>query len=84
MTSSAGSYESCDCKITVSDSVKTEITIDSIVFEQFGDEIKKVLLDTLQECKVSKVLVECYDKGALDYNVKSRLITALKRGGYIE
>jgi citrate lyase subunit gamma (acyl carrier protein) len=84
MTSSAGTYESCDCKITVSSNEKTEIKIDSIVFEQFGDEINKVLTDTLKEYNVSNILVECYDKGALDYTVKSRLITALKRGGYIE
>lgn len=84
MASSAGTYESCDCKITVSNNMKTEIKIDSIVFEQFGDEIRKVLTDTLLEYKVSNILVECYDKGALDYTVKSRLITALKRGGYIE
>ena len=84
MESSAGSYESCDCKITVSKNVKTEIIIDSIVLEQFGDEIRRVLTETLNEYKISNILVECFDKGALDYTVKSRLITALKRGGYIE
>lgn len=82
--SSAGTYESSDCKITVSNNPQTEILIDSIVFEQFGDEIKKVINNTLTELNIQNIKVECYDKGALDYTVKSRLITALKRGGYIE
>ncbi len=82
--SSAGTYESCDCKITVTDNNKLEITIESIVLEQFGDEIRNVLTKTLNEYKIDKVKVECFDKGALDYTIKSRLITALKRGDYIE
>ena len=80
----AGSYESSDCIINVSNAKETTIKIDSIVFDQFGEEIHNVLIDTLQKHGVTNVLVECKDKGALDYTIISRLETALLRGGYYE
>jgi citrate lyase subunit gamma (acyl carrier protein) len=79
MKYSAGSFESSDCLITVSKSDKTIIDIESIVFEQFGDQIKEVLLNTLEEYSMRNIHVVCVDKGALDYTIKARLITALKR-----
>lgn len=79
MKFSAGSFESSDCMITVSKSEQNEIVIESIVFDQFGDQIKDVILTTLNTLGVTNVRVECVDKGALDYTVKSRLMTALKR-----
>ncbi len=84
MKSSAGTYESSDCLITTTKNDTLEIIIESIVFEQFGDQIKKVILNTLEEHNILTIKVECFDKGALDYTIKSRLETALKRGGYIE
>lgn len=80
----AGSFESSDCIITISKDSKTTIHIESIVFDQFGDQIKEVIKNTLHQHKIEHVKVECKDKGALDYTIKSRLETALKRGGYIE
>lgn len=79
MKFSAGSFESSDCLITVSSCDELLINIESIVFEQFGEQIKDVISTTLQEYNVSKLKVECVDKGALDYTIKARLITALKR-----
>ncbi len=84
MNATAGTYESSDCIITIKPNENTEITIESIVFSQFGNQIKDVILHTLQEHNITKIKVECFDKGALDYTIKSRLETALKRGGYIE
>jgi len=84
MKYSAGSYESSDCVITVSKAQELKVNIESIVFDQFGDQIKNVILDTLLNHNVSNVLVDCKDKGALDYTIKSRLETALKRGGFYE
>ena len=81
MKTSAGSLESSDCLITISDSDKLDIIIESVVFDQFGEQIKQVLLNTLEEHNVSKMHVVCLDKGALDYTIKSRLETALKRRG---
>ena len=81
MKYSAGSYESSDCIMTVSKSDTLEVSIESIVFEQFGDQIKEVILTTLQEENIHAIKVECFDKGAHDYTVKARLLTALKRMG---
>ena len=81
MKTSAGSLESSDCLITISDSDKIEIVIESIVFAQFGEQIREVLLNTLKEHNITKMHVQCLDKGALDYTIKSRLETAIKRRG---
>lgn len=84
MRHTAGTYESSDCIITVTPSEERIIHIDSVVFEQFGDAIYDVIERTLNTYHIPHVTVECKDKGALDYTIKSRLETALKRGGYIE
>jgi len=84
MNVTAGTYESSDCLIRLSPSTTRKVIVESIVFDQFGEAIQRVLNDTLDQYGVSAVQVECFDKGALDYTVRARLITALKRGGYIE
>jgi citrate lyase subunit gamma (acyl carrier protein) len=81
MKTSAGTYESSDCLIEVSNSETIDIRIESIVFDQFGDQIRQVILNTLQEENISAIKVECFDKGALDYTIRARLLTALKRRG---
>ena len=78
MKHTAGTFESSDCLIHVSPHASTKITIESVVMEQFGEAIHRVLSATLAEFGVTNVLVECCDKGALDYTIKSRLETALK------
>ncbi|HNZ77616.1 MAG TPA: citrate lyase acyl carrier protein [Bacilli bacterium] len=75
----AGTVESNDCLITVEESDELEIIIESIVMEFFGEQIKKVIVDTLSELKIKTIKVTCNDKGALDYTIKSRLVTAIKR-----
>jgi len=81
MKTSAGSLESSDCLITITDSDELVVVIESVVFDQFGKQIKKVILDTLKEHNISKMHVICLDKGALDYTIPSRLETALNRRG---
>ncbi|QMS84325.1 citrate lyase acyl carrier protein [Candidatus Xianfuyuplasma coldseepsis] len=84
MIHTAGTTESSDCRIHVSPSEGIQIQIESIVFDQFGDQIYAVISTVLQEHNITDMKVECFDKGALDYTIRSRVITALKRGGYIE
>ena len=48
----AGTVESNDCLITVEESDELEIIIESIVMEFFGEQIKKVIVDTLVELKI--------------------------------
>lgn len=81
MKYSAGSLESSDCLVTISDSDTLDITIESVVFEQFGDDILDVITNTLKEHNIKKINVLCQDKGALDYTIKSRLETAIYRRG---
>lgn len=75
----AGSLESNDALITVTESDKIEISVKSIVYDFFHEQIEKVIIDTLEELGVNKVSVLCEDKGALDYTIRARLITALIR-----
>ena len=39
------------------------------------------IIETLKELKIEKIKVEAVDKGALDYTIKARLITAIERMG---
>ena len=77
----AGSVESNDILITVSESESLDINITSIVSAFFYDQIYQVITSTLQELNISKIKVEAVDKGALDYTIKARLITAIERMG---
>ncbi len=75
----AGSVESNDCLITVQPADELIIEITSIVDAFFHDQIEKVIIDTLKEQNINNIKVTCNDKGALDYTIKARLVTALTR-----
>ena len=75
----AGSLESNDALITVTPSDKMEIEIDSIVYDFFHEQIEEVIVSTLSELKKQNLRVDCRDKGALDYTIRARLITAIQR-----
>ncbi len=77
----AGSVESNDVLITVSENDALEINITSIVSAFFYDQIYQVILETLKELKIEKIKVDVVDKGALNYTIKARLITAIERMG---
>lgn len=74
-----GNVESNDCLITVKESSGITIHLESIVKEYFGKQIIKVIEDTLKELNITDVEVTCIDKGALDYTIRARLITAIER-----
>ena len=76
-----GSLESNDCIITVKESsvIENEIKINSIVSDFFFDQIYSVIDATLNEKSIKNVLVECNDKGALDFTIKARLLCAINR-----
>lgn len=81
MKAQAGTMESNDCLITVNASDHREIIIESIVYKQFGKQIKEVITKTLDELNIDHIYVHCQDKGALDYTIRARVITAIKRLG---
>ncbi len=76
----AGTIQSNDCLVRV---VPREegilIHLDSTVKETFGDEILEVLRETLQELQVTRGEVFVEDKGALNYTLRARVKTAVKR-----
>jgi len=78
---SAGTYESNDCIVTIKKADTLSIEIESVVFEQFGNQIKAVALKTLDDLNVKNVSVFIKDKGALDYTIMARIKTACKRLG---
>lgn len=75
----AGSKESNDCLVTVEESNSTQVLIDSVVGAFFYDQIEAAVFETLEEMEIDNVKVTVEDKGALDYTIKSRLISAIKR-----
>ncbi|ARC83722.1 citrate lyase acyl carrier protein [Clostridium argentinense CDC 2741] len=77
----AGTLESNDIYIMVmpNDEGGIELELESIVIKQFGDEIRKTILDTLNDLGVEKAIVKAQDKGALDYTIKARVETVVKR-----
>jgi len=77
----AGTLESNDIYIMVmpKDEGGIKLELESIVIKQFGDEIRKTILDTLNDLGVEKAIVKAQDKGALDYTIKARVETAVKR-----
>lgn len=78
-TASCGTMESNDCLITVKKQDHIAIKIESIVLAQFGEAIEAVIRNTLLELKVKGMFVHVQDKGALDYAIRARLITAIRR-----
>ena len=79
MIGTAGSYESNDCFVTVKPADKRKIVINSIVGAFFYDQIMDTVKQTLDELEAINVEVIVEDKGALDYTIKSRVISAVKR-----
>ena len=57
----AGSVESNDVLITVSESDTLEINITSIVSAFFYDQIYQVIVTTLKELNIDKIKVEAVD-----------------------
>lgn len=77
----AGTMESSDIYIIVQPNEGGGIIIDleSIVMKQFGKQIKKVILKTLNKLNIENIHVIARDRGALDYTIRARVETAIKR-----
>jgi citrate lyase subunit gamma (acyl carrier protein) len=77
----AGTFESSDITVSIQPNSENEVSIrlKSSVEKQFGDQIKKVILDTLKELDVKSASVGVNDKGALDCVIKARVETAVMR-----
>lgn len=79
-TALAGTLESSDVQMTLSSSESgIIIQLESQVIEQFGKQIKQVILDVLNEYGIESATVKVVDKGALDCVIKARLRAAIHR-----
>lgn len=77
----AGSVESNDILVMISKGEgNIEIELESVVEQQYGEEIKKLIHDTLIEEGVDNAKVIAKDKGALDFTIKARVKTCISRG----
>ena len=56
-----------------------EIDLESSVARQFGEQIKKIISSTLNECGITDVRVKAVDKGALDCTIRARVTAAAVR-----
>lgn len=76
----AGTLESSDAQVTVEPGEgEIEFSLESSVMNQYGNQIKKVVLDTLKQLGVSSVKITVVDKGALDCTLKARVEGAIYR-----
>ena len=77
----AGTMESGDIfiQISPSDNEGVQINLDRSVEYQFGEQIRKVISDTLKELGIEQAMVKAVDKGALDCTIKARVTAAVVR-----
>jgi citrate lyase subunit gamma (acyl carrier protein) len=84
--SQAGTLESNDIVITVGpQDAGAGIVVDlqSLVLAQYGDQIRKVIEETVKEQGIADIYIKAVDRGALDCTVRARTLTALSRSGLI-
>ena len=76
----AGTLESSDAQVTVEPgNGSIELSIESSVIHQFGKQIRKTVLETLDRLDVKDAKVNVVDKGALDCTLKARVECAVYR-----
>lgn len=77
----AGTMESNDIYVMIQPSGEEKNTIDleSIVLKQFGKQIEEIIKETLESLGVKNAMVVAKDRGALDYTIRARIETAVKR-----
>ena len=76
----AGTLESSDCQVTVeAGEGKIDLVLESAVINQFGNQIRKVTIETLKRLGIKDVKITIIDKGALDCTIKARIEGAVYR-----
>lgn len=76
----AGTLESSDLMVKIFPANgELEIVIHSEVIKQFGEQIRRVVTQTLHTMQVKEGLVIVEDKGALDCTIRARVQSAVLR-----
>ncbi len=79
----AGTMESNDIYVSIfpNEGNGIELTLESSVIKQFGDQIEEAIKDTLKKLDVKDAKITAMDRGALDCTIRARVETAVKRAG---
>ncbi len=77
---SAGTMESSDAYVEIEPAAALDIQLESVVQQQFGDEICRVVREVLEEGGVTAASVRVVDRGALECVIRARVETAILRG----
>jgi citrate lyase subunit gamma (acyl carrier protein) len=83
-TAQAGTLESSDIMITLSQGSPgsgLKIELESIVMAQYGEAIRRVITETVNEQGIADIYIKAVDRGALDCTIRARTLTALARAG---
>ena len=76
----AGTLESSDMYVIIEpDATGIELEIESVVMGQYGDDVRRVILESLEELGVTSAKVLVNDKGAIEPVIKSRIQTVVTR-----
>ena len=76
----AGTMESSDAYVEIEPAEGLQIQLESVVAQQFGDAIREVVKDVLNEQGVDNARIRVVDRGALECVLRARIETAIVRG----
>ncbi len=82
-----GTFESSDIMILIEPKSKgegREIELESNVIMEYGDSIKEIINEVLDQFEISDVKIVATDKGALTPTIRARVETAIKRSAKIQ
>lgn len=79
-SAAAGTLESNDVYVLVGPNDKgVELELESIVYNQFGEQIESTVREVLNDFNVKDVKIQLKDRGAVECAIRARVETALKR-----
>lgn len=79
-SASAGTMESSDVYVELEPGTGISLQLESVVEQQFGDEIRAVVREVLAEHSVENASIRIVDRGALECVIRARVETAILRG----
>lgn len=77
---SAGTMESSDVYVEIEPAEGLQIHVESVVYTQFGDAIRKAAEEVLREQGITNAALRLVDRGALECVIRARVETAALRG----
>ena len=76
----AGTLESSDLQVTVEPGGNgVELSLESSVMNQFGQQIRGTVLEVLRQLEVENARISVVDRGAVDCTIRARVQCAVFR-----